>query len=180
VSWRTNSASVFAGVLPGPAAVAAGCTLGLVAALLILRQHPLPAAGPEVLRAWVTAVAACGVWLLARLVRRAFPVERRSRRRHLPHDEPPARLRELEAHVLFSSSSALDFYHRLRGELAEIALDRLGRRNLSPRSNPDAVRSALGREAFTVLLAPTPEPEREAKGLDLARLGAILEALERL
>ncbi len=180
MSWRAKAPPAFVGVLPAPAAVAVTCTLALVAALLALRQHPLAAAEPEALRMWVTAIASCWVWLLARLVRRASPPRPEAGRRRPAPAEPLPRLRELEAQVLFSSSSATDFYHRLRGELAEIALDRLNRRNLDPRSNPEAARSALGQEAFSILLAPTQEPDREAKGVELARLGTILDALERL
>jgi hypothetical protein len=142
----------------------------------------LPLNEAAVLRTYVVALGACGLWWLVGLVRKAHPPLRPPaiHWRRPDREEGPAQLRQLESAVLFSRTTAFDFYHGLRPLLRAIAEDRLaGHHAIDLEQSPEAARRLLGEEAFAALVTE-PEPERRVRGLSLERQRRVVEALERL
>jgi hypothetical protein len=105
----------------------------------------------------------------------------RALRRRRPPSRRPASLAKLEREVSIAAVTAFDFHARLRPTLREIAAYRLANRGVVLDSGSPAVRAALGDELWE-LLRPDRRPpdDRYAAGLPLARVRAVLDALEKI
>ena len=89
-------------------------------------------------------------------------------------------LEHLDAALLFSQSSALDYERQLRPELYDIAAARLRRRGVDPYAQPERAELLLGAEAWAALAPPAQRPDRDTPGLSLERLRSIVKALEEV
>ncbi len=88
-------------------------------------------------------------------------------------------LEELEHTVGFSASTAFDAHYRLRPILTRIADHRLALRGTGLRASPQRAQQLLGAEAWELIRPDRAEPaDRTAPGLDLPRLGRILDRLD--
>jgi len=156
-------------------------TLGAAAYLVLrLRNTDL------VLHLYVVTMAACGTVALADRALHGLrfddgrSVLARLRRRPRLHPERVRSLEELEHAVDFAITTSFDVHYRLRPHLARIAAHRLAaRRGISLDEQPAAARQVLGEELWAVVDPDRPPPaERNAPGLPLSRLRALVEALE--
>jgi hypothetical protein len=88
-------------------------------------------------------------------------------------------LQELEHAADFSLSTAFDVHYRLRPHLRRIAEHRLANRGVRLDADPERSRRLLGPLAWD-LLRPGREPpdDRNAPGLSLAELRALVDVLE--
>lgn len=164
--------------LPLPALTAVALTGGLVAALVLAPGASWP------LRIYVIGLAAACVWLLASLVRLAseepWPL-RGPAAPTLEELQRPRELGEIESAIMFARSRGFDFQVRVRPVLRSIAAARLAmRRGIDLDAEPEAARRALGKEAFAALQPPAQPIDREARGVGLAELKRLVEALEGL
>jgi hypothetical protein len=90
-------------------------------------------------------------------------------------------LEELEHAVDFSMGTAFDVHYRLRPHVRRVAAYRLGLRGVSLDRQPRRAAELLGPEAWDVARPDRREPEdRNARGLDLARLRQVVEGLDAL
>lgn len=93
----------------------------------------------------------------------------------------PEELERLALQVEFSTSSALDFHHRLRPLLREVARERLAElRGIDFDSEPEQARLALGELLWSTVSEAQEPPDRLAAGPSLVALSALIEGLERL
>ena len=103
----------------------------------------------------------------------------RARRRPWPPDRV-RQLEELEHAVDFSLTTAFDVHYRLRPHLVRIASHRLAaRRGIQLEDDPEAARRVLGDAAWELIRPDRPPPaDRNARGIDLPALRAVLRGLE--
>ena len=106
--------------------------------------------------------------------------DRTLRRRRRP-PERPASLAKLEREVALAAATTFDFHARLRPTLREIAAYRLANRGIVLDSGSPAVRALLGDDLWE-LLRPDRRPpdDRNAPGLPLTRVRAVLDALDKI
>lgn len=106
--------------------------------------------------------------------------DRALRRRRRP-PERPASLAKLEREVALAATTTFDFHARLRPTLREIAAYRLANRGIVLDSGSPAARAALGDDLWE-LLRPDRRPpdDRNAPGLPLTRVRAVLDALDKI
>jgi hypothetical protein len=132
--------------------------------------------------ALLVAGAALAVALVA--LRRAYPRPRRRLARVRPRGETgrAALLGRLEQELALGGAGAFDLHHRLRPRLRRIADELLvSRRGISMEVQPERARAALGEQAWELVRPTSPPPEdRQARGLPISDLRAVVEALERL
>jgi hypothetical protein len=132
--------------------------------------------------ALLLAGAALVVALLA--LRRAYPRPRRRRppSRPWPATARAALLGRLEQELALGSAGAFELHHRLRPRLHRIADELLlARRGVSLETQPERARAALGEPAWELVRPDRPPPEdRQARGLPISDVRAVVEALERL
>jgi hypothetical protein len=125
---------------------------------------------------WAVVGAATARWAASESPRFVLP---RPWRRPVPGRV--RQLEELERAVEFSLTTAFDLHFRLRPHLVRIAADRLAARGVNLQEGPERARVALGPDLWE-LVRPDREPpeERSAPGVDLARLGRVVEQLDAL
>jgi hypothetical protein len=135
-------------------------------------------------RLWVVAVGAIGIaslteWALAgRAVQDVKDARLRRAWWRRPGSDRVRPLEELEHAVDFSLGTAFDVHFRLRPHLRRVAAHRLAARGVSLDQQPERARALLGQEAWELVRSDRPEPEdRAARGLELARLRRVVEAL---
>jgi hypothetical protein len=105
----------------------------------------------------------------------------RALRRRRPRPERPQSLAKLEREVALAPVTAFDFHARLRPTLREIAAYRLANRGIVLDSASPAARAALGDELWELLRSDRRAPEdRNAPGVPLARVRAVLDALDNI
>jgi hypothetical protein len=152
-------------------------TLGLIVALGLQ-----PVSVERILAAYVLALAAIALASLTRVLASESTHERASRFDHAlaRRPEPPTRPAELvriEREITLGMSSAGHLHNRLLPLLREAAEARLG---FELDRRPAAARERLGEEAWELLRPDRPEPgDRNAPGLPLRRVRAVVDALER-
>jgi hypothetical protein len=99
-----------------------------------------------------------------------------------PSDERLAALQRVERAVALGLANSAYLHARLRPLVVRIAAERLlERRGIDFEREPERARACLDPEVWE-LVRPDREPprDREAAGLELARLEAMVDALERL
>jgi hypothetical protein len=169
-------------ILVDATAIAALFTAGFIAGV-VLR----PGAWQIALDAWLLALGAVALSVAVAATRTALPgpgqspFDRRRRKRL----ERPARLPELarvEREVALGTGTAFDAYYRLRPVLRDVAEHRLAtRRGLVLDSGSDAVREALGEEAWELVRPDRGRPSHQlGPGATLRDVRAAIEALERI
>jgi hypothetical protein len=160
--------------------------LTVTAALLAVVVLRLPFLGVA-LRLWLVAVGGIAIWGLSSAALAGWAVSdgagfrlpwgwwRRAR------PERVRALEELERAVDFSLGTAFDVHYRLRPHLVRIAAHRLGVHGASLEARPARARAILGPELWELVRPDRPEPEdRNAKGLDPALLGRLVERLHEV
>ena len=163
-----------------------GAVVGATALLLLLLAvRPLPA--ERLLSIYVLLLAAIA---LASLTRIAQPFVERRHPSAFEHalrarDERPTRPPELirtEREITLAASAAGHAHRRLLPLLREAAAARLqSRHGVELARRPQRARELLGEETWELLRPDRPEPaDRNAPGLPLARIEALVERLERI
>ena len=138
------------------------------------------------IRIYGLLVAAGALVLALAVLRRAYPRARPLRRRPAARRaEPRARpetLARLEQEVVLGVAGSFDLHHRLRPRLRPIATDLLtSRRGVSPDRDPERAHALLGDAAWELVQPDRPAPEdRQARGIPISELRAVVEALERV
>jgi hypothetical protein len=96
--------------------------------------------------------------------------------------ERPAEVARVEREVFLGVASAFYLHYRLRPLLRELAEQRLGERYSADLDDPrPEIRALLPDEAWPLVHSERPPPrDRHAPGIPLARLSAIVDALERI
>jgi hypothetical protein len=141
--------------------------------------------GEAALAARVYALLLCGAALvlslsaLRRALPRAQPLRRSGGKPAPARRKPPETLARLEQEVLLG---AFDQHHRLRPRLRDLARDVLEtRRQVSLDVDPAAAREILGETTWELVRPDRPPPrDRQAHGIPLRELAAVVEALERV
>ena len=134
----------------------------------------------------VTLAALAAVLVVERAlagVRLADPptVLSRLRRPPAPRPDRPRPIEALEHAVEFSRARAFDVHIWLRPHLIRVAAHRLAAHHgVVMERDPEAARRLLGDDLWEIVRADRELPERTARGLDAARLRALVEGLERL
>lgn len=136
------------------------------------------------LRVYALVLAAAVIVVVLLALRRAYPAESsllspgRSRTRRVP---PPS-LAQLENEVALGVASSFDLYYRLAPHLRDIAGGLLAaRRTTSLAARPEAVRAAVGEEAWALVRPDRPAPDdRLARGVPADELARVVAALERV
>jgi len=154
-----------------PIGTVVAATIGLAVALGLR-----PASVREILAAYVLALAAIALLVLARMARTQEEWERatseleRALAPRRPVRARPSELVRVERDLLLSSANAAEFDVRLRPMLLEIAAARVER--------PE---EALDGESWKLLRPDRQLPEdRGAPGPSLAQVAGLVEAIERL
>lgn len=162
------------------AGAAAALVLTVGAAFLLA-----PGVGLRGREAVLAALGGACMLALLRLLRRLVPTEPLSRGRQSEGMDADRRLpavAALERSVELAAGSAFDLHFGLRPVLREIAAARLAaRRRIDLVREPERAREALGEELWS-LVEPNRRPptDHRAPGLLPARLGHLVETLERL
>ncbi len=159
--------------------LATGATI--VAALLV------PGRAELVFHIYLLALASLALGYLVGVLRRSHPVAAASPfdlglRTRNRDDLVLPELARLEREVTLSTTTAFDLHFRLRPVLRRVAARTLAsRRGVDLERSPETAQTLLG-EALWELVRPDREPPRDraAPGLELASLGAMVDALEAL
>jgi hypothetical protein len=103
-----------------------------------------------------------------------------SLRRAQRSTERPGSLSRLEREVSMAGSAAFDVHFRLRPVITELAAELLSsRRGIDLARDPERAQAALGEEVWEIVRPDRPQPaERHGSGIDEARLGRVVTALE--
>ncbi len=157
-------------------------------ALLGIGLAVRPLAVERMLAIYVLALAAFGLATLARIARPAEELRRGSQfeRALHPRDERPMRPPELvrtERELTLGMASAGHAQRRLLPLLREAAAARelLAAHGVELARRPREAEALLGEDAWELLRPDRPEPaDRNAPGLPLARVQAVVERLEAL
>jgi hypothetical protein len=160
----------------------AGATFALVVALGVR-----PVSVATILAAYVLVLAAIALTALTRLTRTASEWQPASQFEHaLRRDDEvsvrPPELVRTEREITLGSANAAHLHMRLLPILREAAAARLAaHHNFELDRRPDAARALLGDEAWQLLRPDRSAPEdRNAPGLPLRRIRALVDTLERL
>ena len=154
-------------------------TAALVVALLVAPQRATLA-----IHVWLLVELGLAFLAFMRLVqglypRTASPFEG-SLRRAPRSAERPGSLNRLEREVSMAGSAAFDVHFRLRPVVAELAAELLSsRRGVDLAREPERAQAALGDDVWELVRPDRPQPaERHGSGIDEARLGRVVTALE--
>ena len=156
-------------------------TLGLVVAVLIAPQRATFA-----IHVWLLIVLGLVFLAFMRLVQSLYPripsPFDASLRRQQPSAERPGSLSRLEREVSMAGSAAFDVHFRLRPVIAELATELLSaRRGIDLEREPERAHAALGDDVWELVRPDRPQPaERHGSGIDEARLGRVVTALEHV
>jgi hypothetical protein len=157
--------------------VLAFTTLGLVLALALR-----PVSVEQIVAAYVIVVAAIFLASLTRILAAESRRDQISQFEYLiarRADQPsrPAELVRVEREITLGSSSAGHLHTRLLPLLRECAVARLG---VDFERSPERAHALLGDEVWELLRPDRPVPfDRNAPGLPLRRLRAVVDTLER-
>lgn len=156
---------------PGPAILAVVATIGFVSARLELPEYSGLA-----LRLYVFGIGVACLWLTLAVIsglhgsNSRLEIERALRRPTFEHRRP-VRLEEIESQVRFALSSALDYDHRLRPLLRELAAERMG-------TSTEDARARLGDGLWHAVYGEQPSGDRDSPGPTLAMLRSLIDAVE--
>jgi hypothetical protein len=156
-------------------------TLALVVAILIAPERVTLA-----VHVWLLVVLGLAFLAFLRLVQALYPRSPSpfdsSFRRPQVSAERPGSLSRLEREVSMAGSAAFDVHFRLRPVIAALATELLSsRRGIDLASDPDRAQGALGDDVWELVRPDRPQPsQRHGSGIDEARLGRIVSALEHL
>jgi hypothetical protein len=156
-------------------------SLGLVVALLVAPQRATLA-----IHVWLLIVLGLAFVAFVRLLQALYPRVPSpfdgSLRRHQPPAERPGSLSRLEREVSMAGSAAFDVHFRLRPVIQELATELLSsRRGIDLERDPEQAHAALGDDVWELVRPDRPQPtERHGSGIDEARLGRVVTALERV
>jgi hypothetical protein len=160
--------------------LAAGATIALLLVLTVSSSDHREAAA-----AYVVLIGSLALLALARLIPEEAPPGLPSLfEAEDPRTQPGslAELEQLRLRLASSQASALDFHHRLRPPLFDVARARLARGyGVDPSRDPERARALLG-EAAWELLRPDRDPPRDTRerGIRLRELQSLIETLEKL
>jgi hypothetical protein len=152
-----------------------------VALVVVLGLHPVST--ERIAAGYVLALAAIGLGAATRVLGAESWHERSSQLEHvLSRKEAapsrPSDLVRIEREITFGTTSAGHLHTRLLPLLREAASARAG---FDFDLHPERARAALGEETWELLRPDRPEPaDRNAAGLPLRRVRAVVESLERL
>ena len=165
-----------------PALLFASATLALAVALGIR-----PVSASTILSAYVLALAAVALGALIRVARgpsewREVSQFERALRTLAEAPVRPPELVRTEREITLGSASANHLHTRLLPILRKAAAARLAAHHLVELDHrPDAAHALLGDEAWELLRPDRPAPvDRNAPGLPLRRIRALVDTLERL
>jgi hypothetical protein len=136
-------------------------------------------------RVYALLLAATALVLAIAALRRAYPRTRPLR----PHTagsparpRRPAVLARMEHEAALGVASSFDLHHRLRPRLRRLASELLAvRRGIALDGDPERARSALGEPTWELVRADRPVPDdRQARGIPISDLHAVVESLERI
>jgi hypothetical protein len=140
-------------------------------------------AGATALHVAATADLSYFALLVLLRVRRRWPP---SGARLRPPARPSSRstglppLDTIDAAILFSQTSGLDFELLLRPALFAIAAARLKRRGIDVSTSPEQAELILGPRVWGVLRPPEQRPDRRAPGLRLQEIETVVRVLEEV
>jgi hypothetical protein len=160
------------------ATLVAIATVGLI---VVLGLHPVST--ERIAAGYVLVLAAIGLGAVTRILGAASWHERSSQFEHVlsrkqPEQTRPSDLMRIEREITFGTTSAGHLHTRLLPLLREAAAARLG---IDFDLRPERARAALGEETWELLRPDRPEPaDRNAPGLSLRRVRAVVDSLERL
>jgi hypothetical protein len=156
-------------------------TLATVALVIVLGLHPV--ATERIVAGYVLALAAIGLGALTRMLGSRSVNEGGSlfehalSRKRPPFTRPPELVR-IEREITLGGTSAGHLRTRLLPLLREAAAARTG---IDFELQPDRAHAALGDETWELLRPDRPAPvDRNAAGLPLRRVRAVVERLEQL
>ncbi len=154
-------------------------SLGLLVALLVAPQRATLA-----IHVWLLVELGLAFLAFMRLVqglypRTSSPFDGSLRRAQVPAERPGS-LNRLEREVSMAGSAAFDVHYRLRPVIAELAAELLSsRRGIDLAHDPERAHAALGDDVWELVRPDRPQPaERHGSGIDEARLGRVVTALE--
>jgi len=154
--------------------------LTTVALVVVLGLAPLSTG--RILAGYVLVLAAIGLGAATRVLSASHSRES-SRFEHMLSRRKttvlrPSELVRIEREITLGTTSAGNLHTRLLPLLRDAAAARLG---FDFELRPERARAALGDEAWELLRPDRPEPrERNAPGLPLRQVRALLDRLERL
>jgi hypothetical protein len=160
------------------ATLVAVTTVGLI---VVLGLHPVST--ERIAAGYVLVLAAIGLGAVTRILGAESWHERGSKFEHVLSRKPPepgrpAELVRIEREITLGTSSAGNLHTRLLPLLRDAAAARLG---IDFELRPERARAALGEEEWELLrpdrLAPA---DRNAPGLSLRQVRAVVDSLERL
>lgn len=166
-------------------AAAVAALVGLIVLLVVLAMTPTPT--DPALDIYLLYLGGVALLTLVAATSHAAGVVESSEfeaalAREPPIPERPRQLVRLEREVYLAEQSVLYLHNRLRATLRGIAAHRLRtRRGIDLDGRPEAARALLGENAWA-LLRPDREPprNRDARGLPVAELRVIVDALEKI
>jgi hypothetical protein len=152
-----------------------------VALVVVLGLHPVST--ERIMAGYVLALAAIGLGAATRILGGESWHARSSQFEHVlsrkqPEPTRPPDLVRIEREITFGTTSAGHLHTRLLPLLREAASARLG---FDFELQPERARAAVGEETWELLRPDRPEPvERNAAGLPLRRIRAVVDSLEQL
>jgi hypothetical protein len=155
--------------------------LTTIALVVVLGLHPLST--ERIVAGYVLALTAIGLAAATRILAAGSQHQHSSQFEHLlsqRSSEPtrPPELVRIERELTLGMTSAGHLHTRLLPLLREAAAARLG---IDFDLRPERARAALGDESWELLRPDRPVPiDRNAPGLSLRRVRALVDSLERL
>jgi hypothetical protein len=146
-----------------------------------------PISTERILAAYVLLLAGIALAALTRVTRSAAERPAPSQfdealRKRPSHPMRPPELVRTERELTLGTTNAGHLHLRLLPLLRETAAARLAAgHNIDLERRPEAARLVLGEDAWDLLRPDRPEPaDRNAPGVPLKRVGAVIDTLERL
>jgi hypothetical protein len=152
-----------------------------IALIVVLGLHPVSTT--RIVAGYALALAAIGLDAFVRILGAESWRERGSLFEHVlsrkaPEPTRPSEIVRIEREITLGTTSAGHLHTRLLPLLRDAASARVG---IDFDVHPERARAALGDEAWELLRPDRPEPaDRNAPGLPIRRVRAVVDMLERL
>jgi hypothetical protein len=152
-----------------------------LALIVVLGLHPVSTT--RIVAGYALALAAIGLDAFVRILGAESWRERGSLFEHVlsrktPEPTRPSEIVRIEREITLGTRSAGHLHTRLLPLLRDAASARLG---IDFDLHPERARAALGAESWELLRPDRPEPnDRNAPGLPIRRVRAVVDQLERL